>query len=618
VAVVASAGKPQTEAVEAAAETGGGLLPRWVFPTLLGVIMVGAFVLRIWGIRMGLPLQMHPDEWRVVARAMAMGTGDLDPHTTEVGALMIYVCFFLFAMYGGLGILFGHFANVHDIGVSFCSDPTAFYLIARSVSLVSGLLGVYFLYRAGKELGGKWGGLVAAGLLAVHPIHVERSHLAYPDAMMVCLMAAALMVMARADQEQPKLKTDLVVGLLIGLATAAKYLGAFVLPVYVVWRVISLWGGGLVIVLKHTTTGCVACAAGFFMGMPTFLLRIAELVGGTSGPRALGGISGAITGATTWELSSSNIIRRVWKDIYTAKGIGPLATALAALGAIWGGRRRPALTIGLMVGLALNVVWVARLARFMPRWIFPTTLALCVLAPMGVPLLHDLINRLSYRRVLAWTGACLVPLMLWPQTTRSMEYVSGLTGPDTRILATAWVEENIAPGTAILLDGATYSIAQPLPNRESLQRMLSAATGIENPRYAHISDYYQFQIEALDRCERPTYDIYRLSHVWFRPRVPADSDIHRQRDEIPVVPGREMAVPFEEYVRRGVQYAIVSQGSVEHYRNDRFPLDQQFYEDLFAGSELVRRFSAGDGVSGPEILILRIRGDEGEARERAS
>jgi len=65
-----------------------------------------------------------------------MGTGDLDPHTTEVGALMIYVCFVLFAIYGGVGILVGHFADVHDVGVAFCNDPTAFYLIARSVSLV--------------------------------------------------------------------------------------------------------------------------------------------------------------------------------------------------------------------------------------------------------------------------------------------------------------------------------------------------------------------------------------------------------------------------------------------------------------------------------------------------
>jgi len=582
-----------------------GILPRWLFPAVLTTIMVGALVLRVWGLRMGLPLILHPDEWRVVMRAMAMGTGDLDPHTTEVGALMIYVCFALFALYGGLGILVGHFDSVRDVGIAFCNDPTPFYLIARSVSVVCGMLAIYFVYRCCERLAGRWAGVAGAALLAVHPIHVERSHLAYPDAMMVCLMAAALFVLARdAHRETPTLRTDILVGLLIGLATAAKYLGAFVVPVYAVWRIGSLWRYGLGATAKHIALGGIACAVGFLIGMPTFLKYFLA---------APAGISGAVTGDTAWELTRDNILRRVWKNIVTAKGLGPVGATLAGVGVVWGLRRRPALSAGLLIAIGLNVVWVTRLGRFMPRWVFPVTLVLCLFGAMGVAQLRELLPRTRLRPWLAWGGVCLLPVMIWPATERSAGYVSSIAGPDTRVLATEWIERTVPAGTAILLDGATSDVAQLRPNERSLRRMLADASGIENPRYAHIEEYYEFQIEALDRSTRPTYEIYRLSHIWFRPAVPSDSAVYDERDSISVAPGRELAVPFDEYVRRGVEYVVASQQTVDHYANDRFPIDKQFYEDLLAGTEVLEGFVPGNGVSGPEVVILRVRADHGDA-----
>jgi len=585
-----------------------GALPAWLFPALLGIVMLGALLLRVWGLRMGLPLQFHPDEWRVVARAMAMGTGDLDPHTTEVGALMIYLCFFLFAGYGGLGLLVGHFDSVQDIGVSFCDDPSAFYLIARLVSVVAGVLAIYFVYRAGSRLGGRWAGLVGAALLAVHPIHVERSHLAYPDALMVCLMAAAFYLMARDEARPVSFSTDIWVGILLGLATAAKYLGAFGFVAYAAWRMIGIGrSAGLWQAALHLVVGGISVLAGFFAGMPTFFLRLGDSLGAASGADALGGISGAVTGDTPWGISQADMLRRIGKDIYSAKGVGPIGAGLAILGIGYGVKRAPGFAVGLALTIALNIFWLSRLGRIMPRWVFPAMLCICIAAALGVVVMREAGGRWPRATWLRWTGLAVLPVMIWPTTAVALRYLDAITGPDTRTIATRWIEQHIPAGTPILIDGATSSNAQVRPNRASTLRMLASAQGIDNPKYAHIDTYYQCQLAAAERSPKPAYDIYRLSHVWFRPAVEEDSDLPERRDQISIVPGRDLMMPFAYYVQRGVEYVVVSQSSVERYASDKYPQDRRFYRDLFAATEEVARFEPDQTVSGTQVLLPRGR-----------
>jgi len=438
---------------------------------------------------------------------------------------------------------------------------------------------------------------VGAALLAVHPVHVERSHLAYPDALMVCLMAAALYVMARERGKEPAYRTDVLVGLLIGLAAAAKYLGAFVLVAYLIWRLGTAWTRrGPKLTALHVLLGGGACVVGFFIGMPTFLMRIAQ---------SWSHVSGAVVGNTHWDLTAQNILHRIWRDVFTAKGIGPLGTLLAGAGIVWGVRRRPAYTLGLIAMIAVNVIWATRLARFMPRWIFPSTLALCLLGGLSVGWLTQLRASRVWRLALVGISLCCLPVLLWPSATLSARQAAATAGPDTRLLAKKWIEENIPAGSSILIDDATYSSPQLRANRESLERMIRKSQGIDNPRYHYVTTYYRYQIAALGRYNGPSYDIHRLSHVWFRPAVEADSDLYHQRSQIPVVPGRDLAVPFQEYLRRGVEYVVVNTSSLKHYANDKFPLDKRFYQDLLTATEEIKRFKPDEKTSGPEIIILR-------------
>ena len=51
----------------------------WAFRSAAAIVFVAAVVLRVWGINFGLPNLYHPDEWRIVARALSFGTGSFHP-----------------------------------------------------------------------------------------------------------------------------------------------------------------------------------------------------------------------------------------------------------------------------------------------------------------------------------------------------------------------------------------------------------------------------------------------------------------------------------------------------------------------------------------------------------
>jgi 4-amino-4-deoxy-L-arabinose transferase-like glycosyltransferase len=209
---------PKSDPTPAAAEAES----RWGGPrTVLALVLVGAAVLRLVGIRYGLPYGnlLNPDESASVPRAWGMAHGDgIDPDPFfDYPSLLLY--------------LLAPFQAWHEA-------PS--YLTARIVVVVVGLVGVAAAWWLGEKSYGVVAGGVAAVVTAVAGVHVAYSRMAVPDILLTTLITIALALLVSGRIE--------LAGAVAGLAVAAKWPGALVFaPILVVawgqWRRVAYAAG---------------------------------------------------------------------------------------------------------------------------------------------------------------------------------------------------------------------------------------------------------------------------------------------------------------------------------------------------------------------------------------
>ncbi len=163
----------------------------------LGAILLLAAVLRLVGIRYGLPYPLlNPDEASIVPRAFAMVHGpDLDPGWYDYPSLL-------------MALLAPAQAVV--------SEPS--YGLARAVAVVIGVGGVGAAWWLGRRAYGTGSALVGAAAVAVATTHVAYSRMAVTDVLLTLGITCALALALGGRLEWA--------GVAVGLAASAKYPGA--------------------------------------------------------------------------------------------------------------------------------------------------------------------------------------------------------------------------------------------------------------------------------------------------------------------------------------------------------------------------------------------------------
>lgn len=204
-----------------------------VLSWLLGVVLLLALSLRLWGINFGLPYLYHPDEPVFIQIAQRIfKTGDLNPHFFEYGSLFFYLQALAYGPYFLIGKLAGIFRVPNDIpelemitmAVGRAPMPTA-VLMERSITVVYGVAIVLLVFLIGRKLTGRtWGGLLTALLVAVSPINVSNSRFATPDIMVTCLALAVLWLAMRILSSNHTW-LYLLAGVAIGLTASVKVNG---------------------------------------------------------------------------------------------------------------------------------------------------------------------------------------------------------------------------------------------------------------------------------------------------------------------------------------------------------------------------------------------------------
>jgi 4-amino-4-deoxy-L-arabinose transferase-like glycosyltransferase len=190
--------------------------------TVVAVVLITAVaaVLRLWGIRWGLPdalhnLTYHPDEIFQIGAMAQLNSFRLmlDPGFynypsgyMNLGAIVIRV--------------------LEGWGMSF--DDSGYFLVARVIVAVLGIATIPLVYSAAAKLYGRAAGIIASLLIAIMPLHIVHSHFATVDVPATLWVTVAILGSA-IILGRPSWKTYLWTGLAVGFAVGTKYNAALVI-----------------------------------------------------------------------------------------------------------------------------------------------------------------------------------------------------------------------------------------------------------------------------------------------------------------------------------------------------------------------------------------------------
>lgn len=463
---------------------------------LFGILLL-AFALRLWGVGFGLPFLYHADEPIIVNHALAFGTGDFNPHFFNIPPLVSYLLFGCYGIFWAVGHVAGWFQSLRDFEQLFYFDPTLFYLIARVVfGVFLGTLSVYVLFRLVKRLGDTQVALWACFFLAANFLHARDSHYIYADIPLVLVLLAGFVVVFGLANAPLSVKRHILAGGMIGLATATKYNGAFLVIPYL-WILLRCVSWKRWLFFGFLT----ACGAGvvFVVLNPYAVFDHVFFI------RELAEQSAANSGGMPW-------LHHLTYSLAGALGWPMLLLAL----------------LGVLLGLLSNDVKLQAVAVFVAGYYLvlyrfgqPYDRYVLPLIPFLVFLAAGVLLRIRTRSLLVfWV---LVPFVVLPSIFKITHWDRLMSKPDVRTIAKAWVEEHIPAGSRLALDGAFYMPRLAFSSNQLEAKVAQAREGFQSAAKIR-------RIEALlEKPRQPAYELNFLSEssersgfLFSEPQVPFD------------------------------------------------------------------------------------------------
>jgi dolichyl-phosphate-mannose-protein mannosyltransferase len=529
--------------------------------------MVVGLALRAWSASYGLPDLYHPDEPRIVERAIRFHQGDLNPRFFNWPSLYMYV---LAGVYGVV------FAGSRDgVAGAFGRDPSLFYLVGRLVTALFGTATLVILCLTGRRAYGRAVGILAAGFLAVDLLHVRDSHWVTTDVPLTFLVTLGTYYSLRYWVEG-RLTVAGAAGLVTGLAASMKYPGGLTFLALLaahaarqtnqpLWR--RLAG-------RDTLAAAGFAAGGFVLGTPFALLTPVAFVRGV-----LDELREVHTVQFGNEADAPGYLFHLAYSLPAAMGWPLYLLALAGL--VWAlavrGAREIVLLAFAVPYLLVIITWSSRFERYVIP-VLPTFLLLAAIAVVrGVGWLAErgpLVERYGPRVVRA-AIASVALVIVAPALGRVAAYHHLLAQPDTRMLGADWIERRVPPRTRIALE--PYSLTLPV-----MRQQLREAPGT---------------VAALQPVTpaRPADAPGRDDGYWLVRLDTYDLDLLR---------------------KDGVQYVVLSSFVYQRHRQacDRYPAACRFYAELEKQSHLV--FSVSPGVDDATLRVGDIYSPLTRLRER--
>lgn len=594
---------------------------------LFFIIIPLAILIRLPG--MFYPLAFSGDALGYLAKALRFGTGDLNPHYFSHPALSFYITFLAEGFLFLFGYLFGFFRSVSEFSDLFVDNLTPFLVAGRAPSLIFGIGTVYLLYVTGKKFWNHQVAICASFMLAVTPLHIIESQTIRIRSIatffgMLCL----LFVLNILDTGR---KRDYgFAGLSLGLGIATEYtMVFFALPLLVVFA-IGYYGKkfgrdsvsvvptkGLLLAFISALVAFVICSPYTFFDYPANLEGIkANFFWGLDPGRSLS-LDTSIQIFTRIAVIFNNFIIRICGQTYQLFQIDyPLGITFAIISvggvlcAIYKREKKDLILLALLIGY---FVIQPLLVFENPRMTIMAYPALILLASR---FLMTLLERIFLTKNSKLCFSLLVALLLGlPNFVWSVKHNKELLCKDTRIMAKEWVEENIPPGSHILLQsrGSMRGVIQLNENKVSLyQKYLIYEKIIDKIPHYH-GNIMRLLAMRMKTIQDPSYHIeyFYTPNPW-QERV--RTDFAEEIVEVGIS-------SIDEYKKMGIEYVIIfrNKPSFIYHNYDNTGGDEvyhamyNFYRSLESECRLVKLFQKQNSLIAhrepdinPEIRIYSL------------
>ena len=434
--VPAPASRPAPSTPTPDADAGDPGRHGWHRAALAGLLLV-TLLLRLWGIKQGLPFSYNVDEaTHFVPRALAFFGGDYNPRYFFNPPAYSYLLHIVFELW---------FGSADAATRTYVANPSDVYVVGRVLAAVLGTGAVWLTYLAGARFFHRSVGLLGAAVFGLAFLPIFYSHLALNDVPTLAPVALSLYATAGV-MRRGRLRDYALAGLGIGLAAATKYTGGVTLLCLIGASACDGAGGqkwlaarGLAVALLVALGAFVVCNPYAVLDFPAFqagLSQQASLAAGQD-PVKLGTAPGSGIGYYLWTFT--------W-------GLG-WSPALAALGgaALLLVRRRLALVLVLVPAPIAFILFMGVQQRFFGRWLMPVFPLVAIIGAYGAIELARWLVR--FRRFPApVVGALIAVLMLTQSVVAVLHDDVVLSRPDTRNLTRAWMVDNVPAGAKVVIE----------------------------------------------------------------------------------------------------------------------------------------------------------------------
>jgi hypothetical protein len=443
-------------------------------PVALGALLITTFVLRLWGIKQGLPYSYNVDEEsHFVPKAITFFGHSLNPNYFLNPPAYSYV----------LNIVFELWFGARDAVMrAYASNPTEIFVVARVVAAALGTIAVWLTYLTGKRLFGRGVGLIAAAIFGLAFLPIFYSHLALNDVPTLAPVALSLYGIAGVLR-RGRARDYVIAGIGVGLAAATKYTGGITLICLVVAAAASAGGNEHRHVPRRLAAGLVAALAAFLIANPYAVLDFSSFIQGVKQQASetdaakLGGSSVGGIDYYLWTLT--------W-----GLGWAPAVASLIGSGLLVV-RRKFALALVLIPAPIVFIIFMGEQARFFGRWLMPIFPIVAILAAYAAV---ELIKFISRARVIppVVAAAVVTVLLLAQSVTAVIHNDEVLSRPDTINAARAWMAGHIPAGAKIVVEPMVpgnwfYDVGRSLPATATGQRWQSFNTGLTNIDFNYVA-----------------------------------------------------------------------------------------------------------------------------------
>jgi hypothetical protein len=520
---------------------------------ILVIIILFAFSLRLWGMYADLPLAVSVDEPPRISNAVRMvAEGDLNPaYFNHPSSTVIYPLAAIFHIWNVVfydGTLFQPAPTFQE---RYEANWTEYIYLARFLTVTFATLSIPLVYQLGRLAFNELVGLIGAWFATLPLILKSFAQIARDD-ITATFFGLLSLYLCLHIYLQPNLSKQVKAGIAIGLGIATRYFMATLVPIFALANLLAMGskrGGSWQRVLLRAMAGLIFVELAFVLSTPYLFLNLSE---------ALYDINLERRDAHLGADGLSNMGNFMWYLTQALPANNALTWALftlALLGIALTFYTRNAKQFLLLTFIIIFLVGISSLALHWQRWLIPTIPVFALFAASGLQVISQhlykisssLMAKLGNQRIQPLNWAVVVLLIIVSARPVYRLVLDGvrLSNENTRLLARYWLLENV-------------------PENSKL--------GLE--------EYTAFQ-KGLD-------DYYRIEGAFSL----ATTDW-----------------TLDQAYHSGFEYILVSSAMYNRFyaEPDRYQLEINRYEELFAEEILVQEIRPTYFQRGPIIQIYKLR-----------